>query len=446
MADVKKDEISQLKKDVIDLIESRREERELMVEVISSLNLLAAGHQDILEKTRQIKEGIVPEGEISFEFIRSLSREIKDTLIAEERISGEQEMNEIDLLTERFIESCRIMKRLMAVILEDFYPMSDDMKKAADLIRVECKGDPVEIDIKKPSEDFLDFIQKIKIRISKDFTEINNTFFDLLNQVKELEKSLASDFDSESSVRNMENFESNINEQVGNITESFDSYTTINELKEVVIGKLKNIKDLVSLKKKEEIEKARAARENMKRLNQRINTVEKKVHQMSAKAKKYQKAAMKDGLTGLFSRGAFDARIREAFENFTELKKEFSIIVFDVDKFKQINDKLGHIAGDKVLKKIAECLEESFRKDDFIARYGGDEFIVIIENIPEKLARQRIEIFNKNLKKRRFVSQKHGEINLSVSAGTTNVMEDDTIETMIDRADKAMYDSKQKKV
>ena len=98
------------------------------------------------------------------------------------------------------------------------------------------------------------------------------------------------------------------------------------------------------------------------------------------------------------------------------------------------------------MKKIAECLEESFRKDDFIARYGGDEFIVIIENIPEKLARQRIEIFNKNLKKRRFVSQKHGEINLSVSAGTTNVMEDDTIETMIDRADKAMYDSKQKKV
>ena len=97
------------------------------------------------------------------------------------------------------------------------------------------------------------------------------------------------------------------------------------------------------------------------------------------------------------------------------------------------------------MKKIAECLEESFRKDDFIARYGGDEFIVIIENIPEKLARQRIEIFNKNLKKRRFVSQKHGEINLSVSAGTTNVMEDDTIETMIDRADKAMYDSKQKK-
>ncbi len=446
MTDVKKDEISQFKKDLIDLIESRREERELMLEVISSLSLLATGHEDILEKTSQIKEEIVPEGEISFEFIRSLSREIKDTLIAKERVSGDQEMSEIDLLTERFIESCRIMKKVMAVILEDFYPMPDDMKKAADLIRVECKGDPVEIDLKKPSEDLLDFIEKIKIRISKDFSEISNTFFNLLSQVKELEKSLANDFGSDTNIRDMENFESNINEQVGTITESIDSYTTIKELKEVVIGKLKKIKDLVSLKKKEEIEKNRAAQESMNRLNQRINAVEKEAQQMSAKAKKYQKAAMKDGLTGLFSRGAFDAKIRETFENYTEFKREFSIIVFDVDKFKQINDRLGHVAGDKVLQKIAECLEESFRKDDFIARYGGDEFIVIIENIPEEMARQRIEIFNKNLKKRRFVSQKHGEINLSVSAGTTNIMENDTIATLINRADKAMYDSKQKQL
>jgi diguanylate cyclase len=151
---------------------------------------------------------------------------------------------------------------------------------------------------------------------------------------------------------------------------------------------------------------------------------------------------MRDGLTGLFTRGAFDAKIRENFENYRSQKREFSIIVFDVDRFKDINDKLGHIAGDKVLKKISECLEESFRKDDFIARYGGDEFIVIIEDLTEEMARQRIEVFNKNLKKRRSVSQKHWEINLSVSSGTAKIMEGDTIESLIDRADKAMYVSR----
>lgn len=443
MADDKK-EIAKIKKDFIDLIESRREERELMIEVINSLNLLATGQEDISNKIGQIRDKIVPDGEISLEGIKSLSREIKDELIARERESGDAELTEIELLTEKFIESCRIMKKVMAAILEDFYPLSDEMQKTADSINVECKGDPTEIEIKKPSDAFLEYIEKVKITISKDFSEINSTFMNLLGQVKELEKSLVTDFGSDTNVKKIENFESDINLQVGNIAESFDSYTTINELKEVVVVKLKKIKDLVSLKKKEEVEKTKAAQESMAQLNERINAVEKKAQQMSVKAKEYQKAAMKDGLTGLFTRGAFDVKIKEAYDNYTTLKKDFSIIVFDVNKFKQINDTLGHIAGDKVLKKISECLEESFRKDDFIARYGGDEFTVIIENLSEEMAKEKIDIFNMNLKKRRFVSKKHGEVKLSVSSGMAKVMENDTIESMIDRADRAMYESKQK--
>lgn len=443
MSDEKK-EMARLKKDFIDLIESRREERELMLEVVNSLNLLATGQDDISEKIRRIKDEIIPDGEISFDSIKSLSREIKDTLIARERVTGDEELNRIELLTEKFIESCRIIKRVMAAVLEDFYPLPDEMQKTADAIRVECKGDPAEIEIKGPSDAFLEYINKIKITISRDFDDINSTFLNLLGQIKDLEKSLGTDFGSETNIREIENFESNINQQVGNIAESFNTYTTISELKEAVIVKLKKIKDLVSIKKKEEVEKTKAAQESMKQLNERISAVEKKAQHMSAKAKEYHNAAMKDGLTGLYNRAAFDARIKEAFEDYIALKKEFSIIVFDVDRFKQINDKLGHIAGDKVLIKISECLEESFRKGDFIARYGGDEFVAVIENLSEEMAKEKIEIFNKNLKKRRFVSQKHGEIKLSVSAGTAKVMESDSIESIIDRADKAMYESKQK--
>ncbi len=442
MADKKKDEIAQLKKDFITLIESRREERELMIEVINSLNPLAAGHDDIADKLRQIRDEIIPEGEMAIEKIKIICHEIKDKLIARERESGREELNVIEVLTERFLESCRSIKKLMAAILEDFYPMSDDMKKAADLIRIECKGVPAEIDIKKPTDEFLEFIDKIKIKISMDFSEINNTFSGLLNQIKELEKSLVNDFGDEANIQQIEDFESDINIQVGNITETFDSFASISEIKEAVMGKLKAIKELVSIRKIQEMEKSKAAKESIERLNQRINAVEVKAKQMSVKANEYQKAAMKDGLTGLFTRSAFNVKIKEAYDNFIELKKDFSIIVFDVDKFKDINDKLGHVAGDKVLKKIAECLEESFRKDDFIARYGGDEFIVIIENLSEEMAKQRIDIFNKNLKKRRFVSQKHGEINLAVSAGSAKIIENDTIESIIDRADKAMYESK----
>jgi len=153
---------------------------------------------------------------------------------------------------------------------------------------------------------------------------------------------------------------------------------------------------------------------------------------------------MRDGLTGLFSRGAFDLKIREAIYGCREDKKSFALIMFDVDKFKSINDTLGHIAGDKVLKKVAECLEETFRKDDVIARYGGDEFVAFICDFTEAMARERIADFNKNLKKRRFVSHKAGEINLTVSAGVAIFMEGDTAESVIERADKIMYAAKQK--
>ena len=130
--------------------------------------------------------------------------------------------------------------------------------------------------------------------------------------------------------------------------------------------------------------------------------MEKKALKMTIKAARFQKAAMRDGLTGLFSRGAFDNRLNESLKTFREKGNSFALILFDVDKFKSINDTLGHVAGDKVLKKVAECLEETFRKDDFIARYGGDEFVVLIEEFEAQKACERISSFNKNLKKRRF--------------------------------------------
>jgi diguanylate cyclase (GGDEF)-like protein len=291
----------------------------------------------------------------------------------------------------------------------------------------------------------LGFVGGLRKKIEDDFRYINETLRVLLDQIKELEKSLTKEFGGEERLREIEYFEMNINQEVGSIVRSFDIHTTIDEIKVVVMEKIRKIKEVVSLRKKREMERARAAKDNIEQLQQRIAEAERQAQKMSKKAEELQTVAMKDGLTGLYNRKAFGLRIDSTLRRTSKTGERFSLILFDVDRFKAINDTFGHVAGDKVLKKVAECLRGSFRENDFIARYGGDEFAVLIEKMDRPMALERVENFRKNLSKVRFVSHKKGELRLTVSSGVAEARPDDTPETLIERADQAMYDEKNRK-
>lgn len=95
-----------------------------------------------------------------------------------------------------------------------------------------------------------------------------------------------------------------------------------------------------------------------------------------------QRQALTDHLTGLLNRRALDLALEKYVANFQrgkrdEISKPFSIIFFDLDDFKRINDLFGHDTGDTVLKRVAEVAQSNIRPADFIARYGGEEFVII---------------------------------------------------------------------
>lgn len=440
MSENKFEEIRQLKKNYINLAEIHKEERDALLKVINALSLLAPSNSAIEKEIHAVKEITLTDGDLSIPELEDAARGIRDIVV--NKTAGAVDDDMVYQLEERLVESCRIIKRIMVAILDDFYPVNEDMKKAADSININCQGDISSINIREPAEKLLNLIDMLKVKISHDMGETNTVFFNLLGQVKDLEESLYREFGDDRHVRDMENFETNVEQQIGSINESFSIYKTINEIRTAVAEKLKKISALVTLKKQEEIKRAKEARENIDGLKNKIADMEQKAQRISQQARKFEKAAMRDGLTGLFSRGAFDLKFREAVLECRVNKKTFALIMFDVDKFKAINDTLGHVAGDKVLKKVAECLEETFRKDDVIARYGGDEFVALIRDVTEEIARERVAAFKKNLKKRHFVSHKAGEINLTVSAGISVFMEGDTAESVIERADRAMYSAK----
>lgn len=150
----------------------------------------------------------------------------------------------------------------------------------------------------------------------------------------------------------------------------------------------------------------------------------------------------RDALTDAYNRGAFDAAIKQSLNMHFILNQPVTVVMIDLDNFKQINDTYGHAAGDEVLRDIGECLARSFiRKSDLVARYGGDEFAVILNDTSAENATKVIDRFVNYAAQVQIPYAKEGD-KVSCSAGYTEIHESDTVESLLKRADRALYAAK----
>lgn len=149
--------------------------------------------------------------------------------------------------------------------------------------------------------------------------------------------------------------------------------------------------------------------------------------------------SQRDGLTGTLTRSAFDKKLRTAFEN-TE-KKPMTLLLLDIDFFKSINDAFGHQAGDAALKAVAESLHDNLRATDFIGRYGGEEFAILLRDIVGADAVILTERLRKQVSQLAVAEVDNKQITISIGlAPYTETLP--TIEEWLGRADKALYDAK----
>lgn len=445
MDNTKEAELERLKQNYLLMDQHCQDEKKCLSNVIYALGRVVALHDDLLKEFEPLKRLIDPDRELPLVQIENQVEKLKNKIFAQETKQVFDDRNKLDELNNSLLESCRIIKRIVVALVDDFYPTTGELKAKADSIDIKCQEETAKMDLEGPATAFLSYIRELKNKISKDIGYINNTFVTLLDHVKEVEKTLTSEFDQDARLKEIEQFETKVNTEVGSIADSFNIHTTIDEIKSAVVERLKKIKHLMALRKKEEVEKAKKAQENINKLKKRIVKTEKDARVMAKKVDYFQTAATMDGLTGLYNRSAFDQRLSDALKTFSEEGQPVSLILFDVDKFKWINDTLGHVAGDKILQKVAQCLKEAFRKGDFIARYGGDEFAAVIEGLDMDIAKKKILDFNELFSKKRFFSHSVGDVNVTVSAGITMSKKGDNVEDFINRADKNMYETKIKK-
>ena len=180
----------------------------------------------------------------------------------------------------------------------------------------------------------------------------------------------------------------------------------------------------------------------MEALNQNLSRMKKEVDQVHEKRKALEKEVLIDSLTGVANRRALKERLKSEMYRFLRYSQLFSLVVFDVDRFKTINDQHGHWAGDRCLKEVVKRIGPILRETDLLGRWGGDEFLLIFPAPGLESTVTVAERLRKLIQNTRLVYHKQ-EISMTISIGVTQVLDgDQSIETVFNRADKAMYKSK----
>ena len=154
---------------------------------------------------------------------------------------------------------------------------------------------------------------------------------------------------------------------------------------------------------------------------------------------KYEHLATKDKLTNIFNRIKIDDLLKEQIEISKRYNRNLSIIFFDIDHFKRVNDTYGHKTGDYVLKEIANLVSSNIRKSDFFGRWGGEEFLIILPETSLEEAYNVAEKLRKIIENHSFKDV--GQI--TCSFGVVDYKKDETVTELIERVDKLLYKAKE---
>jgi diguanylate cyclase len=207
----------------------------------------------------------------------------------------------------------------------------------------------------------------------------------------------------------------------------------IKKIKNALKLEVEQMREIVNLKQDQE-------KRQIRLLASQVNSLQTELE--SAKAK-----ALTDGLTGVYNRQALDDYLDEKIERSETTPADFSVLMIDIDNFKQINDKYGHVIGDRVLVALAQKCRGFIRSEDFIARYGGEEFTIVLEGAPFRHAVKKAQQICATIASVRYAtseSQSEDYLSMSVSIGVSQYKKGDTCEQLIQRADQALYEAKHK--
>jgi diguanylate cyclase (GGDEF)-like protein len=188
-------------------------------------------------------------------------------------------------------------------------------------------------------------------------------------------------------------------------------------------------------------DQAGSLRSQLQQARDRSRSLEDVIQRQADELVDVRARAALDPLTGVCNRGTFDKALRQTIQRTRNSGSPLSLVLFDIDHFKSVNDSHGHLAGDAVLVAFAQAIVDQVREDDIVGRYGGEEFAVILPGAGEAVASsvaERVRVATSRL----VFPTPADQVHVTVSAGVAVMQERDSPPGLLRRADSALYAAK----
>jgi diguanylate cyclase len=238
-----------------------------------------------------------------------------------------------------------------------------------------------------------------------------------------------------------ESLNTKVMSDVRQLSDEAKSATDLGPLRQLIAARVDSISSQVRVFRDREEARYRAHTERTAKLSQQVKDLTSKSASLESDLEKERQFARIDALTGVANRAAFDERLREEIARLRRGGAPVSLLCWDLDHFKSINDQFGHVVGDRVLREVAACFVGRMRSTDFIARLGGEEFVTLLIGTAAAGALKVADDLRQAVADLRMHCR-GTPVTVTVSCGITQLLGDDASETALERADVALYRAK----
>ena len=215
----------------------------------------------------------------------------------------------------------------------------------------------------------------------------------------------------------------------------------IDELKVKLIEQVSNIHLALNQRQAQEKQSMKVMERAFASMKKQIKGLNKEVHIYKQSLFEQQKFHLVDPLTQLPNRAALEERMSLEFRHYQQHKQALWVVIADIDHFKSVNDNFGHSTGDKTLQVIAMALKNTLNKNEFVARFGGEEFVMLLPQLSVNHLDTTLNRLRKKIKNIPF-QFKNQRITVTVSIGAAKILDNETIQDTFERADAALYRAK----